>query len=292
MTSEEEKREAVLDAFPWLRGTDYSEPTEVVARDQAGGRFEVDPTRDYWFEQIELRAVDFSGAQFGTRDGTGGLTVHACLLEGCDFSNATFHSATLGWGGRSVYRRCSFDGASLRQILGRSPLMMAFALEQARFEHCTFLDARIRGWLAHEAEFIECRFRGTIDRCCFFGTQPDRRWFGLLPPRRNEYRGNDFREVEFVWSSFEGGTPIGEQLWPDGPAYVRVDRVGERIARARPVVATWPQEERREGEVVLSLLAEEAEGQDEVFARRSEPDMKAEIAAVNERVWELLEDSI
>jgi hypothetical protein len=43
--------------------------------------------------------------------------------------------------------------------------------------------------------------------------------------------------------------------------------------------------------VVLTLLAEQAEGQKEVFARRSEPDMKPEIAAVNERVWKLLEDS-
>lgn len=40
---------------------------------------------------------------------------------------------------------------------------------------------------------------------------------------------------------------------------------------------------------MLDLLAEEAEGQDEVFARRVEPDMKPEIAAVNERVWKLLE---
>jgi uncharacterized protein YjbI with pentapeptide repeats len=289
MTSEEDKREAVLDAFPWLRGTEYNDASEIVARDLEGERFEVDDRRHYWFEQVTARGVDFSGARFGRRDGAGGLLVNASLFEDCDFSRATFHTAQLGWR-RSVYRRCSFDRASLRQILGKSPLMMAFSLGEARFEECTFVDAKIRGWLAHDAEFVGCRFRGTIDRCRFFGTQLERRWFGLRPPRRNEYRGNDFREVEFVWSSFECGIPIGEQFWPEGHDYVRLDRVDERIDRARPVVAEWPEAERREAEVVLDLLAEEAEGQDEVFARRVEPDMKPEVAAVNERVWKLLED--
>jgi hypothetical protein len=290
MTSEE-RREAVLHAFPWIGGTEYGEASEIVARDLDGGRFEVDPARHYWFEELTACGVDFSGAHFGTRDGEGGLLVNACTFEDCDFGNATFHTAQLAWR-RSVYRRCSFDGASLRQVVGKpSALWMAFSLGEARFEDCTFLDAKIRGWLAHEAEFVRCRFRGTIDRCRFFGRQLERRWFGLLPPRRNEYVDNDFRDVQFVWSGFVG-IPIRNQLWPESAEYARLDRIHERIARARAVVATWPEGDRREGELVLELLAEDAEGEDEVFARRSEPDMKPEIAAVNERVWKLLEDSI
>jgi hypothetical protein len=291
MSTEQEKREAVYDAFPWLRGTEYTHPTEVIAGDLDSGRFDADEGREYWFEQLTARGVDFSGVRFGRKDGEGGLLVNACVFEDCDFSGATFHSAQLGWR-RSVYRRCSFDGASLRQIVGKpSALWMSFSLGEARFEDCSFLDAKIRGWLAHDAEFVRCRFRGTIDRCRFFGTQLHRRWFGLARPRRNEYHGNDFREVEFVWTSFEGGIAIAEQLWPDGPEYARIDRVGERIARVRPVVATWPEEERNEGELVLSLLAETAEGQDEVFERRVEPDEKPERAAVHERVWKLLENA-
>ena len=266
--------------------------TTVVARDLDGGRFEVEEGRDYRFEQVTVRGVDFSGVRFGRKDGVGGLLVNACLFEDCDFSKAAFHSAQLGRR-RSVYRRCAFDGASLRQILGmNSALFMAFSLGEARFEDSRFVDAKIRGWLAHDAEFVGCLFRGTIDRCKFFGTQNYRRWFGLLPPRRNEYRGNDFRDVEFVWSSFEGGIPIDEQLWPEGPEYARIDRVHERIARVRPIVATWPEEERPEAELVLELLAETAEGQDEVFERRSQPDMEPEVAAVNERVWALLEQPL
>jgi uncharacterized protein YjbI with pentapeptide repeats len=219
VSTEEEKREAILDAFPWLRGTAHAEPTEVIAHDLAGGRFEFEDGRDYWFEQLTARGVDFSGVRIGRRDGDGGLLVNACVFEDCDFSGATFHSALLGWR-RSVYRRYSFDGASLRQIGGtNSALFMAFSLGEARFEDCTFLDAKIRGWLAHDAEFVGCRFRGTIDRCRFFGRGIERRFLRFLPPKRNEYRGNDFREAEFVWSSFEGGIPIAEQLWPEGPEY-------------------------------------------------------------------------
>jgi hypothetical protein len=291
MRSEDEKRADLLDEFPWLAGTSYSEPATIIGHDLEGGRFEVDPGTDYWFEQITLRDVDFSGAQFGKADGEGGLRVSACLLEDCDFSDSTFHSADLGWGGRSVYRRCSFDSASLRQVLGRSPLMMAFTLGEARFEDCTFLDAKIRGWLAHDAEFVRCRFRGKIDRCRFFGRQLDRRWFGLLPRRRNEYCGNDFREVEFIWSSFEQGIPIRDQLWPEGPDYIRLDRVDERITRVRPLVESWPDADRQEAEVELNMLTEDAVGQDEVFARRVEPDLKPEVAAVHERLWQLLEDA-
>jgi uncharacterized protein YjbI with pentapeptide repeats len=291
MTSEEEKRADLLDEFPWLGGTPHSEPAQIIGHDLEGGRFDVDPGRDYWFEQITLCGVDFGGAQFGKPDGEGGLTVSACLLEDCNFSDSTFHSADLGWGERTVYRRCAFDRASLRQILGRSPLMMAFTLGRARFEDCTFLDATIRGWLAHEAEFVRCRFRGTIDRCRFFGTWEERRWLGLRRPRRNEYRGNDFREVEFIWSSFEKGIPIGEQLWPEGPEYVRLNGVGERIRRARPLVATWPERDRQEAEVLLTILSEQASGgQDEIFDRRVEPDEKPARAAVHERIWKLLED--
>jgi hypothetical protein len=68
VTSEEEKREAVLDAFPWLRGTDYNDASEIVARDLEGGRFEVDDGRHYWFEQVTARRVDFGGARFGRQE--------------------------------------------------------------------------------------------------------------------------------------------------------------------------------------------------------------------------------
>ena len=276
--------------MPWLGGTPWRPETEIVTEDLLDGRFEVEPTRAVWFEEIAVRRVDFSGARFGDRSGEGGLTVSGCRFEDCDFTNAVFHVAALGWGSQTVYRRCSFQAAKLRQVLGRSPLMMAFTLGDARFEECSFRDATIRGWLAHEAEFVDCGFRGKIDRCRFFGRRVDRPWFGR---RKNEYRGNDFREVEFVWSSFEDGIPIGAQLWPESDAYIRLRRVGDRVRAVRPLVAGWPEVERREAEVMLQMLREDANGgQDEIFARRIEPDLAPDVADVHERVWSLLEEAV
>jgi hypothetical protein len=161
---------------------------------------------------------------------------------------------------------------------------MAFTLGEARFEDCTFLDARIRGWLAHEADFVGCRFRGTIDLCRFFGRAPDRRWFRI---KRNEYRGNDFREVELIWSSFEAGIPIDEQLWPSSPEYIRLDRISERVARAERQIIDWSGDDRRQAANMLARLRED--DQEEIFQRRIEPDTPPDEAAVEQRVWALLE---
>ena len=219
VTRSDRKRDRMLRSYPWLAGTDGRKPTRFKTADLSGNRFEVEPDQPVWFEQITVRGVDFGGLRFGTKDADGGLQAHSCLFEDCDFSDVTFAVADLGWGGRTVYRRCTFDRADMHQVLAtNSPRMMAFRLGEARFEDCTFLEANIRGWLAHEADFVGCRFRGTIDRCRFFGTAPDRRWFRI---KRNEYHRNDFREVEFIWSRFEAGIPIDGQLWPSNPEYIR-----------------------------------------------------------------------
>ena len=275
----------MLRAFPWLGGTETTLATQFETEDLSDHRLEVDPSRRVWLEEITLRNVDFSGVQFGTRSGDGGLTVHACVFEDCDFREAVFHVADLGWQTFSVYRRCAFDRSKLRQILGRSPLSMAFQLGEARFEECTFFDAEIRGWLAHEAEFVDCRFRGTIDGCRFFGRAVDRKW--LRPRKRNEYRGNDFREVEFSGVRFEDGIPIGKQLWPESDDYVRLDRVRERIRAVTAQIENWEDDERREAELVLKWIGELRQA--EIFDRRVEPGLDPAKAAVHHRVWRLLE---
>jgi uncharacterized protein YjbI with pentapeptide repeats len=144
----------VLKAFPWLEGIAHRADTQFLTKNVSGGRLEQEPSRPLWLEEITLRKVDFSGVEFGTRQGEGGLTVHACLFEDCDFRGTAFHVASLAWGSQSIYRRCVFDRAELQQVLGKpSGRWMAFSLDEARFESCTFLDAEIRGWLAHEADF-------------------------------------------------------------------------------------------------------------------------------------------
>jgi uncharacterized protein YjbI with pentapeptide repeats len=260
-------------------------PTRFETEDLSRARFEVEPDQHVWFEEISVRGVDFSGLRFGTKDADGGIHAHSCLFEDCDFSDVTFAVADLGWGGRTVYRRCTFDRAELHQVHAmNSQRMMAFRLSEARFEDCTFLDAKIRGWLAHEADFVGCRFLGTIDRCRFFGRAPDRRWFRI---KRNEYRGNDFRDVEFIWSSFEAGIPIEDQLWPSSPEYIRLDRITERVAWAEREISVWSDDDRRQAENMLAGLQED--DQEEIFQRRIEPDTAPEEAEVQRRVWALLE---
>ena len=285
MTAGDRKRDRILRSYPWLGGTAEMKATRFETEDLTGERFEVEPDQHVWFEQIAVRGVDFSGLRFGTKDADGGIHAHSCLFEDCDFSETAFLVASLGWVGRTVYRRCTFDGADLHQVLDTSsPRMMALDLGEARFEDCTFLDARIRGWLAHEAEFVGCRFRGTIDECRFFGTAPDRRWFRI---KRNEYSGNDFREVELIWTSFEAGIPIDEQLWPSSPEYIRLDRISERVARAERQINDWSGDDRRQAANMLARLRED--DQEEIFQRRIEPDTPPDKAAVKQRVWALLE---
>ena len=212
------------------------------------------------------------------------IRAHSCLFEDCDFSETAFLVASLG-DGPTVYRRCTFDGADLQQVLAtNSPRMMALTLGEARFEECTFLDARIRGWLAHEAEFVGCRFRGTIDRCRFFGRASYRRWFRI---KHNEYSGNDFREVEFIWSRFEDGIPIDDQLWPSNPEYIRLDRVPQRIAWAERNINAWSGDDLRQAENMLARLHDHY--QEVIFQRRIEPDTPPDESAVERRVWALLE---
>jgi hypothetical protein len=165
----------------------------------------------------------------------------------------------------------------------------SFELGNARFEECTFLDSRLRMWFAHEAEFVSCRFRGTLDRCSFFGRPVNQ----VTPRRRrNDFRANDFREADFVWCSFRDGIALRDQYWPDSPEYVLLAEVAARVRRARVAVETWSAEERRAAEVRLDLLLENAEGSDEWFGRRREPDDKDFPPSLSDRLWALLEQPL
>jgi hypothetical protein len=47
--------------------------------------------------------------------------------------------------------------------------------------------------------------------------------------------------------AFQGGIDLSAQRLPEGPDYVLIDRLQERIAAARRVVASWPEERERSG---------------------------------------------
>lgn len=273
--------------MPWLAGTKSSEPAEIVTHDLKGGRFEPDPARTAWFEHVTVEEVDFQRAQFGdfNKEKYGGFYARGSLFVRCDFRRAKFDQGMLSHKPQTTFRECRFDGAELWERSQRQTISVG----QTRFERCTFDGAKIRGWFSHEADFLDCHFAGKIDRCRFFGRPPAQRGF-LDPPRDvNEFRGNDFREADLIWTTFEYGIDIGAQLWPESDAYIRFDRARERLGRIRPRVESWPDEEERKALVVELQLLEELK-QDEIFARRHEPDERIPLS-LKDKLWELLTDA-
>jgi hypothetical protein len=138
-------------------------------------------------------------------------------------------------------------------------------------------------------EFIDCRFAGPLDEVTFhaapFGEVAKR----MDPPRRrNEFRGNDFRDVELIDTGFVGGIDMDRQRFPDDELHVRVDDFQRRLAKARSEVKRWYERERAPAEAMLATLAMRYRDQDVVVARRWTPRIKAS-DRVQARVWELLE---
>ena len=111
----------------------------------------------------------------------------------------------------------------------------------------------------------------------------------LEPPRkRNEFRGNDFRDAEIDDVVFTGWIDLHAQRWPDDEIYVNVDNFRRRLGKARADVKDWYERDRAPALAMLDELAKRWCDQDHVFTRR----WSARIAApdrVQARVWELLE---
>jgi hypothetical protein len=162
----------------------------------------------------------------------------------CNFSRARIEAGNLGNDASTAYRRCRFDGADLRNA---NPLF-------ARFERCSFDGADFRGLRSFYAEFIDCHFAGKIEGAKFFG-RPE----GLTEPPRdfkrkvNEFRGNDFREAELIDTSFMHGIDISAQQWPQDGEYVRLDRIHERIEKARADVSGWQDSKAAQEALVICI---------------------------------------
>jgi len=235
-----------------------------------------DDERVVALHRVTLTAVDFRQARFDK------FSLGGCLFDRCDFRGLKLDRrlAPLFVAlPRSVFRNCNFDGADLRRAL----------LGQSRFERCTFDDARIDGSQAESAEFIDCRFAGPLDGVTFYGAPSGPQAKRLDPPRRrNEFRGNDFRDAELLDASFVAGIDMDSQRFPDDELHVRVDDFQRRLAKARAEVKQWYERERAPALVMLATLTARWRDQDVVVARRWTPRIKAP-DRVQARVWELLE---
>jgi uncharacterized protein YjbI with pentapeptide repeats len=268
------------------------EPLEVVARvigagrpnppprrvvgDLQGGQFDRRST-EVVFEAVVVRDVSFDGMRFeelSVRDGG--------VFSGCDFSRMrSRHMSHLSSNlPRTVYRDCRFLGADLRH----------FSVGTARFERCILDGARLDGWRSNLAEFVDCHFAGRIRNVKFFGRAngPLAEVLGI-EGRANEFRGNDFSQAELLDTSFVLGIDLDAQRWPEGPGYIRLNGLGERVQRARAKVVHWADlEARRDAMTMLELLqtAYVDQDQDNLFTHRAT--LGRAYGETAERVWDLL----
>ena len=223
-----------------------------------------------------LTQVDFRRARFDRFDLAG------CTFIACDFRGLALDlrfQPLFSTRPRSVFRACHFDAADLRRIRP----------EGTRFERCSFDDARLDGQTFAVAEFVDCRFAGTLTRVTFMGRSlATERAPAAAPRPHNEFRGNDFRDAELVDTVFTYGIDLGAQRWPASDRYVRADRFTRRLARARKELGSWDDPaERAAGRAMCEALALRWREQDDVIALRVSPAVKAS-ARVQIRVWEAL----
>jgi hypothetical protein len=154
---------------------------------------------------------------------------------------------------------------------------------EARFERCTFDEAKIAKWMTHCAEFVECRFATRIVDSVFSAAPRN----CSVRRKHNEFKGNDFSRAELVDTVFVGGIDLDDQKLPAGDGYVRIRNAQDRLDRARASVEEWEDpDERRLALVEIEALSRFAEDQEELFVRREDADLPASVAR---QLWSLLE---
>jgi hypothetical protein len=210
------------------------------------------------------------------------FALRGCTFVRCDFREIRFDrklQQLLSSPRQSVFRECRFDRADLRSA---DP-------SQSRFERCTFDGAVIEKWSAGCAEFVECRFAGPIVRSRFFGRPWGPEAAHLDPPRTvNEFRGNDFRKADLVETVFVMGIDVKGQRWPEREEYVRLDRIHQRLTRARAEILRWKQlEERNAALDLLQAMSVLYVQQNDVIAKRVDPSSSAP-PELQRRIWDLL----
>ncbi len=273
MTDEEEPLEVVARVVGKARPVP---PTRVVTSDLQGGRFDRRSTM-VAFEAVTVSDVSFAGMRFQELSAEG-----SCVFSGCDFSRvrSRYMSYLSSASVQTVYRDCRFDHADLRD----------FRPGAARFERCTFDHARLDGWRSDLGEFVDCHFAGKVRNVKFWG-----RPYGIVAEKAgvdrpvNEFRGNDFRQAELINVSLVMGIDLDAQRWPEDPAYIRLDRLGERVRRVRAEVIHWTDlDARRDALILLEVLQEGIvdQDQDDLFTRRA--NLGRSYRETAERVWDLL----
>jgi hypothetical protein len=233
----------------------------VIASDLRNTRF--DPgTGRISLDGVTAVNVDFSGQSFFD------FGAENCEFVDCDFSRVSVEWLPFADCG-ARFLRCRFEEARIGDF-GDVALI-----------GCDFTNAHLNGWFTWEADVIECRFAGRLEGVVFTASDPDGR-------RRNEIRGNDFREADLVDVAFRGGVDLDAQLLPSGPEYVRIRDLPSALRRARKQVKRWDGDERRSALEALDLIGQILVFQPDVFEKREFLVECAEDARIGERVVAVL----
>jgi hypothetical protein len=230
--------------------------------------------------RVTVRDADFRRVTFDQ------FAPEGCTFEHCDFSRQTLdrrYQPLFSSRRQSVFRDCSFDGADLTGVRPG----------QARFERCSFDDAILDAWESFTAEFIDCTFAGRVANVRFYGRPWGANADKLDPARTtNAFTGNDFRRADLMGVTFIHGIDITKQRWPDGPEYVILDRIHQRLAKVRVEVLEWRDHKaRQEALDMLQAASLLYSHQMTIIGRRVE-DRWTAAPAVQERVWDALTQAI
>jgi uncharacterized protein YjbI with pentapeptide repeats len=204
-------------------------------------------------EGQHLRDADFSRIKLK------GFAAYKSRFEGCSFEKARISDAGFGAGdAQSVYVDCSFDGARIE----------AAAPGDVRFERCSFRDVRLKNWFCWEVELVDCVFSGRGEKLLFNGTPQENR-VKALGRERNEFRGNDFRELDLRDCAFRRGIDLTQNTLPPDPGTLVLLDGRKAVVAARREVSGWDDDERRQGALqILELLMEDVvNGQDQLYLR-------------------------
>jgi hypothetical protein len=235
-----------------------------------------DGPRRVVLDSVKEENADFSGRRLES------FTAIACRFVGCRFERMHIEDASFGAGRTdSEYYDCSFDGSKIR----------ADVPGNARFVRCSFRDVVFRYLLCERVEFVECVFSGKLQSGYFNGTVPIDKQLSL-GRSLNEFRDNDFSQMEFLDVGFRTGIDLSKQKLPKGPMYLYVPDAVTAVTNIRKQVVEWKDLKRRqEAMKVIQFLELGLEGGQQQLFLRPKGLMPRQLREVSEEIFSLLREA-
>ena len=169
----------------------FRKPTVRVT---SKGRIDVGSLRRLVFDHQGVQDAAYSHQELDQ------FVAISSTFKQCTFEHLTIRSACFGGGRKeSVYEACSFDGSKID----------CMAAGVARFVGCTFRDVHLFSFFGLSVSMIDCVFSGRLHKVAFYGANPESR-------KRNDFRGNDFREALLDDVGFREGIDLTLQRFPTG----------------------------------------------------------------------------